>query len=46
MLSSLEVHFSSNSGDLGNHYDGHSFMFEIMTPRDKHSRPEELLSTV
>lgn len=46
MLSSLKVHFSNNSADLGNRYDGHSFRFEIMTPRDKHSRTEELLSTV
>jgi len=46
MLSSREVYFSNNSGDLGNHYDGHSFRFEITTLGDKHSRTEELLSTV
>lgn len=46
MLSSLEVHFSNNSGNLGNHYDGHSIRLEVMTPRDKRSRTEELLSTV
>lgn len=45
MLTSLDVHFS-NSGDSGSHYNGHSFRFEIMTPRDKHSRTEGLFSTV
>jgi len=46
MLSSLEVHCSKNSGDLGNHNDGHSFRSEIMTLQNKHPGTEELLSTV
>lgn len=46
MLSSLEVHRSNNSGDLGNHNDGHSFGSKIMILQNKHPGTEELLSTV